>query len=106
MGIIIKNALVETHYFIIIVERYYRSLWQIYSIITTEIVMIKPNLALQMFFKFITNSMGLNSLVLTLLVFDIYFRMIEQKALSLLILQRFMALQKTMDKFKKSIIFC
>lgn len=43
MGIIIKNALVEAHYFIGMVKHYYGPLQQIYSITTIKISSIKYN---------------------------------------------------------------
>lgn len=55
-------------------------LQQVYSIIITEIPGIQPDLALQMFFKAINNSIDFNGLVLTLVVFGAYFRMTEQDA--------------------------
>ena len=92
IGIIVKNAPVEAHYSIGIVERYHRPLRQAYSIITTKIPSIKPNLALQMSFKAINDFVGPNGLVTTLLVFNAYPRMIKQDAPSPLIIQRTVAM--------------
>ena len=72
IGIIVKNALVEAYHSIGIVKRYHRSLRRAYSIITIEIPSIEPNLALQMSFKAIKNSVSRNGFVLTLLVFGAY----------------------------------
>lgn len=55
------------------VEYYYRSLHQVYSIIIIEIPCIQPNLVLQIAFKAINNSLSSNELVLILLDFDFYF---------------------------------
>ena len=77
MGIIVKNAPVKANHSIGMVERYYGPLRRIYSIITNEILGIKPELALQMSFKAINNSVGPNRLVPTLLVFGAYPRMTE-----------------------------
>ena len=77
-GINVKNAPVETHHSISMVERYHGPVRQVYSIITTEMPDIKPDLALQMSFKAINNSVGPNELVPTLLVFGAYPRMTEQ----------------------------
>ena len=98
MGIIIKNTPVEAHHFISMIERYYGPLRQVYSIITTKISGIKPNLALQMFFKAINDSVGLNELVSTLLVFDTYSKMTKLDAPSPSITQYTMAIRKAMDK--------
>ena len=70
MGIIIEKIPIKVHYFIYIVEYYHKFLQQLYFIITTEILGIKSNLVMQMFFKAINNLVGPNGLVTTLLFFD------------------------------------
>ena len=101
IGIIIKNAPVEVHHSISMVERYHGPLWQAYSIITTKIPSIKPNLALQMSFKAINNSVGPNRLVSTLLVFGAYSRMTEQDAPSPSITQHAVAMRKAIDEVRR-----
>ena len=80
------------------VERYYRPLRQVYSIVTSEIPGIKPNLALQMFFKPINNLVGPNKQVPTLSIFGVYPRMTELDAPSPSIKQRAMAMKKAIDE--------
>ena len=46
MGIIIKNVPIETHHSIGMVKHYHKFLQQVYSIIITKILGIKPELAL------------------------------------------------------------
>ena len=46
IGIIIKNVPVEAHHSINMVEHYHGPLHQVYSIITTKILGIKPDSAL------------------------------------------------------------
>ena len=77
IGIIIKNIPIEEYHSIDMVKHYHRPLQQVYSIIITEILGIKPELALQIFFKAINNLVGLNGLVFILLVFGAYPRMTE-----------------------------
>ena len=55
-----------------IVERYYSPLRHIYYIITKELLDISKDIALQMAFKAINDSIGPNSLIPTLLVFRAY----------------------------------
>ena len=62
------------------VERYYSSLHRIYRIITTELLDIGKDMALQMAFKVINNSVGPNGLISTLLVFGAYLRIVESNA--------------------------
>ena len=80
MGIIVKNAPVDVHHSISMVERYHGPLRRVYSIIITKIPGIKADLTLQMFFKAINNSVGPNGLVSTLLVFGTYPRMTKMDA--------------------------
>ena len=72
LEIIIKSVLVKSHNSIKMVERYYGLLWQAYYIIMTEIPKISKEIALQMAFKAINNTAGLEGLVPILLVFGAY----------------------------------
>ena len=101
IGIIIKNALVEAHYSIGMVEHDHEPLRRVYSIITTKIPGIKPDSTLQMSFKAINDSIGSNGLVPTLLVFRAYPRMTESDALAPSIAQHAMAIRKAMDEVQK-----
>lgn len=80
MGIIVKNTLIEVHHSIDMMERYHRLLRRVYSIITTKIVTIKDDLALQMCFKAINDSVGPNELIPALIVFCANSRMTHQDA--------------------------
>ena len=101
IGIIVKNAPVEAHHSIGMVEYYHGPLRRVYSIITTEIPGIEPDSALQMSFKAINDSVGPNGLVPTLLVFGAYPRMTESDAPSPSITQRAMVMRKAMDEVRK-----
>jgi hypothetical protein len=59
------------------IKRYHESLRRMYNIITTKILDIQLDLTLQMTFKTINDSIDLNELILILLVFDAYSRMIN-----------------------------
>ena len=59
------------------VKRYYGPLYYIYYIIITELPDISKDIALQMAFKAINDSIGPNSLIPTLLVFGAYLYIIE-----------------------------
>lgn len=101
MGIIVKNVPVEAHHSIGKVERYHEPLRRIYMIIINEIPGIEPDLALQMSFKAINDSVGPNGLVPTLLVFGAYPRMVELDAPSPTITQRSLAMRKAMDEVRR-----
>jgi hypothetical protein len=72
MGTTIKSVLVKAYNLIGMVERYYGPLRRIYHIITSKILEINKNMALQMAFKAINNSTELDGLIPTLLVFRAY----------------------------------
>jgi hypothetical protein len=84
------------------IERYHESLRRVYAIISTKILDIQSDLALQMTFKVINDSMRSNELVLTLLVFDAYSRMIESDVSST-ITQRVVVMRKIMNEIRKDI---
>jgi hypothetical protein len=75
-------VLVKAHNFISIVKRYHSLIQRVYQIIVSEIPELDKDIALQITFKAINNSASLDGLVLTLLVFRAYFRIIKSDALS------------------------
>jgi hypothetical protein len=97
------TTFVETHHSIEMMKRYHDSLRRVYAIITIEISSIDFEIALQMTFKVINDSTELDELILTLLVFEAYFRMIEMNASSSTITQRAIAMKKAMKEVQKSI---
>jgi len=68
-----------------IVERYYKLIRRAYTIITTKIPNISKDIALQIAFKAINNTIGLNSLIFILLVYSAYPRITEHDPPSLLV---------------------
>jgi len=72
IGTTIKSVLVKAYNLISIVERYYSPLRRIYYIITSKILGIDKDIVLQMAFKAINDSIGLDGLIPTLLVFRAY----------------------------------
>ena len=62
------------------VERYYGPLYHIYHIIIVELLDIGKDMALQMAFKAINNSIGPNGLISTLLVFRAYLYIVKFNA--------------------------
>ena len=57
-----------------------------------------------MTFKIINDSIDFNELMFTLLVFDVYFRMIELNASSFILTQRAAAMRKIMNEIKRFIV--
>jgi hypothetical protein len=86
MRIIVKIVSIEAHHSIEMMKRYHESLRRAYSIITVEITEIDSELVLQMTFEIINDSIELNDLILTLLIFEIYLRMIDMNASSSIII--------------------
>jgi hypothetical protein len=103
MKITIKTILVETHHSIEMMKRYNDSLRRMYAIITIEISNIDLEIALQMTFKIINDSIELDELIFTLLIFEAYSRMIEMNVSSLIITQRAIAMRKAMKEVQKFI---
>jgi hypothetical protein len=101
MRIIVKIVSIETHHSIEMMKRYHESLRRAYSIISAEISKIDSELTLQMTFKTINDSIELNDLISTLLVFDAYSRMIEMNVSSSIIIQRAIVMKKTMNEVRK-----
>jgi hypothetical protein len=101
MKITIKTTFVETHHSIEMMKRYHDSLRRMYAIITTEISNIDFEIALQMTFKIINDSIEFDDLIFTLLIFDVYSRMIEMNASSSAITQRAIAMKKIMKEMRK-----
>jgi hypothetical protein len=84
-----------------IVKRYYRLICRAYTIITAKILDISKDMALQMAFKAINDIIGLDSLVLTLLVYSAYPRITEHDPLLLLVTKRALAIKKAIAKVQK-----
>ncbi len=86
------------------IERYHESLRRVYAIIVAKMSEIDSNSTLQIIFKTLNDSIDLDDLILTLLVFDAYSRMIEMNVSSSTITQRFITMRKTMNEVRKSIV--
>ncbi len=84
-------------------KRYHDSLRRIYAIITTETSNIDLEIALQMTFKILNNSIELDDLILILLVFEAYSWMIEINVSLSTITQRAIAMKKAMKEVQKLI---
>jgi hypothetical protein len=104
MKITIKTILVETHHSIEMMKRYHDSLRRMYAIITTEISNIDLEIALQMTFKILNDSIEPDDLILTLLIFEEYSRMIKMNVSSSTITQRVIAMRKAMKEVQKFIV--
>jgi hypothetical protein len=105
MKIAIKTISVETHHLIEMMKRYHDSLRRMYAIITIEISNIDLEIILQMTFKIINDSIEFDELIFTLLVFDVYFSMIEMNAHRLRSLSVLLLCEKRWKKFKNSLLF-
>jgi hypothetical protein len=101
MGIRTKAVLVEAHNSIGMVERYHSPLRRVYQIIVIELPGIDRDAALQMAFKALNDTAGLDGLVPTLLVFGAYPRMTELDAPSPTVTQRANAVKKAMAEIRK-----
>jgi hypothetical protein len=103
MRITIKRVSIETHHSIEMMKRYHDLLRRVYAIITIEISNTDLEIALQMTFKVINDSIELDELIFILLVFEAYSRMIEMNVSSFTITQRVTAMRKAMKEVQKFI---
>ena len=71
---------IKAYNLIRMVKCYYGPLCRIYHIIIMELLNISKNIALQIAFKVINNSIGPNSLIPTLLVFRAYLYIVKSNA--------------------------
>jgi hypothetical protein len=101
--ITIKTISVETHHSIEMIKLYHDSLRRMYAIITTKISDIDLEITLQMTFKVINDLIKFDNLILTLLVFEAYLRMIDMNVSSSTITQRVIVMQKTIKEVQKFI---
>ena len=104
MAITTKAVPVEAHWSIGIVERYHAVLRRAYLIIMGELHGIggmNKEIRLQMAVKAVNDTAGPDGLVPTLLVFDVYPRMLSVDPPAPTILQRAAAINKAMDKVRK-----
>ena len=92
---------IKAHNLVRMVERYYGPLCHIYYIIIMELLDIGKDIALQMAFKAINNSIGPDSLILTLLVFRAYPRIVESDVPNPTVIKRAAALKKAIKEVKK-----
>jgi hypothetical protein len=79
-------VLVEAYYLIRKLKRYYTIVRKAYNCITTKILGLNREIALQMSFKATNDFVGFNRLVLTLLVYGVYPQMTEYDPPSFIII--------------------
>jgi hypothetical protein len=101
MNIRVNIVSVEIHHSIEMIKRYHEFLRRAYAIIVAKLLEIDSNSILQMTFKTLNDSINLDDLIFTLLLFDAYFRMIEMNVSSSTITQRFIVMRKTMNEVRK-----
>ncbi len=104
MNIRVNILSIETHHSIHMIEQYHELLCRMYTIIVAEISDIDSNSILQMTFKALNDSIESNDLIFILLIFDAYSCMIEMNVLLSTITQRSIAMRKTMNEVRKSIV--
>ncbi len=104
MTIIIKSVSIEAHWSIDIVERYHAELRRAYQMIFENIeidIDIDKEIILQMIVKTINDTVDLDELMSTLLIFDAYSRMHVMTSSISSINQRAMTIEKVMTEVRK-----
>ena len=100
IGTKIKIIPIEAYYLVGIVEQYYNIVRRAYKIIIAEIKGINKDVVLQIAFKAINDTAGLDGIVPILLVYGALPRMSEYDPPSPLVAQRSNALRKAMEEIK------
>ena len=97
----IKIVPVEAYNSVGIIEHYHRLIRRTYTIITTEIYDINRDIALQIAFKAINDSIGPDRLVPILLVYSTYLRLSEYNTPVPTIIQQAIAIKKAIAEIQK-----
>jgi hypothetical protein len=102
MTIIIKFVSIETHCLIDIIKRYHVKLRKAYQMIFENLETdISKKIILQMIVKAINDTIDLDELMFTLLIFNVYSRMHVMNSSTSSINQRTMTIKKAMIGIKK-----
>ncbi len=102
MTIIIKAISIKTHLSINIVEKYHVELRRTYQMIFENLETdINKEIILQMIVKAVNDTVDLDELMFTLLIFDVYSRMHVMNSSILSINQRTMIIEKAMIEMRK-----
>ena len=94
----VKKVPVKTHNSISKIKRYYIPLRRAYDILRSELSYSSPELCLSLTVKAINDTADLNSLILTLLIFETYPRISTASLLSPSIIIRAAAVRKVMKE--------
>ena len=101
VGTKVKIVPVEAYNSVGIVERYYSPVRRVYQIITSKVPSINKDVVLQIAFKAVNDSIGLDGLVPTLLVYRAYPRISELDSPAPKISQRAAAIKKAIVELAK-----
>ncbi len=82
MNIRVNIVFVETHQSIVMIQRYHEYFREVYAIIVAKTPEVNSNSILQMIFKTLNDSIDLDDLILTFVVFGAYSRMTEMNVSS------------------------
>ena len=96
-----KSVPVKAHNLIEMVKHYYSPLHYIYYIIIAKLPNINKDIALQMAFKAINNSIGFNGFIPILLVFGAYLYIVESNIPNFIVITQAAAFKKAIKKIKK-----
>src|SRR6266536_5798266 len=92
---------VKAHNSISKVEQYYTPVRRVYELFLKSFPKISKEERLALLVKYVNNIVGLDGLVPTLLVFDVYLRILSSKGPLALTLERAKAIKKGIEEVKK-----
>ncbi|PVH69932.1 hypothetical protein DL98DRAFT_437978, partial [Cadophora sp. DSE1049] len=96
-----KLVLIKAYYFISKIKRYYYPFYYTYEIVTEEYFKLNNENRLQIAVKTINDTTGPSKLILILLIFEVYLRIIELDLLNLLVKRYAIIIRKVIKKVRR-----
>ncbi|PVH68037.1 hypothetical protein DL98DRAFT_442143, partial [Cadophora sp. DSE1049] len=97
----LKLVFVKAYYFISKIKRYYRPFCRTYKIVTEEYFKLNNKNRLQMVIKAVNNIVSLSKLILILLVFGVYPKIIKLDLPNLSVKRRAIIIRKAIKKIRQ-----
>ncbi|PVH68174.1 hypothetical protein DL98DRAFT_353188, partial [Cadophora sp. DSE1049] len=96
-----KLVPIKTHYFISKIKKYHRPLCYTYKIVIKKHFKLNNKNRLQITVKAVNDTTSLSKLILILLVFGVYFKIIKLDPLNLSVKQRATIIRKAIKKVRR-----
>ncbi|PVH72377.1 hypothetical protein DL98DRAFT_433379, partial [Cadophora sp. DSE1049] len=101
-----KLVFIKVYYFISKMERYYRPFYRTYEIVIKKYFKLNNENRLQIAVKTVNNTAGPSGLILILLVFGVYFKIIKLDPPNLLVKRRAIIIRKAIKEVRRIYTIC